>query len=95
MSYGSNRGKLPFTNPTNYSPHLYPYQRISNTYTTNPLTLVATKVVTTRRSASVAWGAPSLTKLADVELLQKREKGLHYGCDEKYSSGTWCKNSEL
>ena len=60
----------------------------------NPITKSATPYGP-RPPTTVGAVVPPFKRLSEAELKAKREKGLCFRCDEKYSIGHQCKNKEL
>lgn len=46
-------------------------------------------------SIGEGWRNPSFRRLTDAELQQRRAKGMHFRCDEKFGLGHLYKNKEL
>lgn len=62
---------------------------------TNPTLTARCFFVATDKPKDTSSGAAPFRRLTDAELQAKREKGLCYHCDGKYSFGYRCSNREL
>lgn len=52
-------------------------------------------LATSEKRTGLGGGAATFRRLTDTELQAKREKGLCYRCDGKYTFGHRCPNQEL